>query len=102
MKLYFDTSDNAKTVIGLDEQRWSVPTKKHRSQQLLGLIDKVLQKKKKKLGDLTGIEINLGPGSFTGLKVGVAVANALSWSLKIPLNGQKKLAEPNYEKRKKR
>lgn len=38
---------------------------------------------------LTGIEVETGPGSFTGLRVGVAVANALGFSLNISVNGKK-------------
>jgi tRNA threonylcarbamoyladenosine biosynthesis protein TsaB len=45
------------------------------------------------------IEVNLGPGSFTGLRVGVSVANALAWTLKVPVNGKKigELVKPKYE-----
>ncbi len=38
---------------------------------------------------LDGIEVETGPGSFTGIRVGVAVANALGYSLGIPVNGKK-------------
>ena len=39
--------------------------------------------------NIEGIEVETGPGSFTGLRVGVAVANALGFSLGIPVNGKK-------------
>ena len=39
--------------------------------------------------DLDGIEVETGPGSFTGLRVGVSVANALGFELDIPVNGKK-------------
>lgn len=98
MKLFIDTTDSNKTIIGLDKKRWKHETKKHKSQKLLDLIDKNLKKQKKNLEEITEIEINLGPGSFTGLRVGVAVANALAWALKIPVNGKKigELVEPKY------
>lgn len=38
---------------------------------------------------LEGIEVETGPGSFTGLRVGVSVANALGFALGIPVNGKK-------------
>lgn len=37
--------------------------------------------------DITGIVVFKGPGSFTGLRIGVSVANALSYSLNIPIIG---------------
>jgi tRNA threonylcarbamoyladenosine biosynthesis protein TsaB len=99
MKLSIDTSEKDKTVIGLDKRRWQFKIKKYQSEQLLVLIDKTLKKQKKDLKDVTTIEVNLGPGSFTGLRVGIAVVNALGWALKIPINGQKigQLAEPRYK-----
>jgi tRNA threonylcarbamoyladenosine biosynthesis protein TsaB len=100
MKLSIDTSEKDKTVIGLDDRHWQFKIKKYQSEQLLVLIDKALRKQKKNLKDVTTIEVNLGPGSFTGLRVGIAVANALGWALKVPINGQKigQLAEPRYKR----
>lgn len=37
--------------------------------------------------DLVGIGIGVGPGSFTGLRIGVAFSEGLSFSLSIPLWG---------------
>ncbi|EKD65038.1 MAG: hypothetical protein ACD_50C00208G0010, partial [uncultured bacterium] len=31
------------------------------------------------------IEVNTHPGSFTGIRVGMAIANALGFALKIPI-----------------
>jgi tRNA threonylcarbamoyladenosine biosynthesis protein TsaB len=39
--------------------------------------------------DIKEIKLDTGPGSFTGLRVGAAVANALGYSLGIPVNGKK-------------
>lgn len=100
MKLSVDTSDNQKTIVGLDGERLEKITGPDKSQQVLSLIDQILKKNKKSLRDITEIEVETGPGSFTGLRIGVAVANALGWSLKIPVNGKKvfegKLVEPVY------
>jgi len=49
MKLYIDTSDNKKTIIGLDNQLEEFTSTNYRSQQLVALIEKVLTKQKKKL-----------------------------------------------------
>lgn len=104
MKLYIDTSDNQKTVVGLDNDLVEKLTDTHKSQQVLLMIDELLKKNKKTLKDLTEIKIETGAGlpagrqgSFTGLRVGVAVANTLAWVLKIPVNGQNQV-EPIYTK----
>jgi len=99
MKLYINTSDNKKTIVKLDKDCLEQPSGPDKSQQVLNLINQILKKNKKTLKDLTAIEVETGPGSFTGLRVGLAVANALGWTLKIPVNGEKvgELVEPKYE-----
>jgi len=99
MKLFIDTSNNKKIVVGLDKKRWEFETKEPRSQKLLGLIDKTMRKQDALIDKITEVEVNLGPGSFTGLRVGISVANVLGWALKIPINGKKigDLVEPKYE-----
>lgn len=62
---------------------------KYGSQVLLPLISKLLDRKKMIFKDLEGIAVESGPGSFTGLRVGVSVANALGYALNIPVNGKK-------------
>ncbi len=89
MKLFIDTSDSEKVVVALDGERFEADARKEKSQKLLPFIDKLLSDKGKTLKDLTEIEVNTGPGSYTGLRVGVSVANALGWSLQIPVNGKK-------------
>jgi len=88
MKLYIDTSDRNEIVLGLDDKNYTLKVESNSSQKLVPFIDQVLKKKKKTLSDLTEIKVNVGPGSFTGLKVGVAVANTLGWSLGIKVNGK--------------
>ncbi|MBL7159733.1 tRNA (adenosine(37)-N6)-threonylcarbamoyltransferase complex dimerization subunit type 1 TsaB [Candidatus Microgenomates bacterium] len=97
--LIIDTSNSEETVVGLkiNGKRDFLKGKSKilKAQNALPLIEKILKKHKIKTSDLTAIKVNTGPGSFTGLRVGVAVANALAWVLKIPVNG-KKLVEPKY------
>ncbi len=96
MKLFIDTSDNQKTIVKLDNDQLEKPTGEDKSQQVLILIDELLKKHRQTLNDLTEIEVNVGPGSFTGLRVGLSVANTLGWALKIPVNGKKEIALPLY------
>jgi tRNA threonylcarbamoyladenosine biosynthesis protein TsaB len=37
--------------------------------------------------DLTGLSITLGPGSFTGLRIGLAAAKGYAYALDLPLTG---------------
>lgn len=88
MKLYIDTSDREKIIIGLDEEKFETEARQEKSQRLLPFIIEVLEKKEKEIKDIKEIEVHTGPGSFTGLRVGVAVANTLGWVLGIPVNGK--------------
>ena|SRR3972149_429214 len=88
MKLYIDTSDRDKIIVGIDEQRFETDSKEGSSQKLLPFIEEVLKKKGASIKQITEIEVNTGPGSFTGLRVGVSVANTLGWALGIPVNGK--------------
>lgn len=55
--------------------------------ELIVFFESVLKKAKWKSGELTHIACVIGPGGFTSLRTGVAFANALAWSLKIPIVG---------------
>jgi tRNA threonylcarbamoyladenosine biosynthesis protein TsaB len=50
-------------------------------------IDEILKSQHKGLPDLEGIAVYRGPGSFTGLRIGISVANALADGLAIPVVG---------------
>jgi len=92
-KLLIDTTDNKKTVVGIDvngKKKEIVKfSRKNRSQDVLILIDQILKKNDLGLEKLDQIIVNEGPGSFTGIKVGVSIANAIASSLLIPINGNK-------------
>ena len=87
MKLYIDTSKSDEIIVALGENKVTEPARRDKSQKLLTTIDKLLRDENKNPRDLTEIEVNRGPGSFTGLRVGLSVANALGWALGIPVNG---------------
>lgn len=70
--------------------------KEIKGQVTLPLIDEILKKNNLIVQDLDEIEIFEGPGSFTGLRVGTAIANALGWSLQKPVNGKRTIILPKY------
>ena len=88
MKLYIDTSEREKIVVGLGEKRFEADSKKEKSQMLLLFIDEILKKEKVKINEISEIEVKRGPGSLTGLRVGLSVANTIGWALGIKVNGQ--------------
>lgn len=101
MKLYIDTKDSGEIVIKIDGKKVVSRAKDQKSQKLLSLIDKTLKENGSSIDKITEVEVNTGPGSFTGLRVGASVANALGFSLGIPVNGRDILrggsVVPKYE-----
>jgi len=93
MILHIDTKDRKEITVSL--KKGGKPVKslseknEYGSQVLLPLIMKLLRTTNSELQTLKSIEVETGPGSFTGLRVGVSVANALGFSLGIPVNGKK-------------
>ncbi len=61
--------------------------KKTHSETLMPMIDQALRVCEKTLADCTAIAVTIGPGSFTGLRIGLAAAKALSLTTGIPIVG---------------
>jgi len=97
--IFIDTSNNKEITVALTsdgkEYVLKQKTDHRKAQAVLPLIEKILQEHNLKLQDLTEIRVNPGPGSFTGLRVGISIANTLGFLLDIPING-KKMVEPVY------
>lgn len=55
------------------------------SKNLLPFIDQVLRENGKTSADLQGIVVSIGPGSYTGLRIGVSTAKGMAYSLGIPV-----------------
>jgi tRNA threonylcarbamoyladenosine biosynthesis protein TsaB len=55
------------------------------SEKLLTLIQELCDEQKLKLSQLDGVAISIGPGSFTGLRIGLSTAKGLCFALEKPL-----------------
>ncbi len=50
-------------------------------------LEDLLVKNNKQLSDIRGVVVFRGPGSFTGLRIGISLANALAAGCEIPIVG---------------
>jgi tRNA threonylcarbamoyladenosine biosynthesis protein TsaB len=56
-----------------------------RSEKLITLVDDVLKKTKLKISDIDAISVTIGPGSYSGLRGGLATAKAIVSAMNIPI-----------------
>lgn len=89
MKLYIDTSNIQKAIIKFDDEVFETESRKNNSQTLLPFIEKELAIRGLSFSSITEIEVHPGPGSFTGLRVGLSIAQSLAWILQVPLNNKR-------------
>lgn len=92
MKILLLRTDNPLAELGLYENHDEIKFEKWEAHMKLAetihhKIKEILTNSDTSLTDLEGIVIFCGPGSFTGLRIGLSVANALACSLSIPIVG---------------
>jgi tRNA threonylcarbamoyladenosine biosynthesis protein TsaB len=89
--LAFDTAtDLATSALVADGETLGERTT--RAQALLADVDALLTVARLVPSDLTAIVVGTGPGSFTGTRIGLAVARGLALSLDLPVAGVSTLA----------
>jgi len=65
----------------------TIQTRKTHSERLMPYISSLLTMAETEKKNLKAVAVSIGPGSFTGLRIGLATAKALAYALKIPLIG---------------
>ena len=86
--LALDTSGEACSVaLSVGDQQWQsyeLAAQSH-TQRALPMIDEVLEQAQISLKDLDALAIAAGPGSFTGLRIGMGVIQGLAFAADLPV-----------------
>ena len=86
-----DTPVAELTLIGSDgEQTATISWEAGRNlaKDLLGVLETFLSDNNQSWGSLTGLIVFKGPGSFTGLRIGITVANTIAYAQQLPIVGE--------------
>ena len=87
--LAVETSTLAGGVALLDDDRlvgeYLLDVRVTHSERLMTAVDRVLADAGFSVGDLDGIAISIGPGSFTGLRIGLGTVKGLAFGRRIPI-----------------
>ncbi len=110
MMLLLDSTRRSELRVGLVARQVLTLTRRFdhpASSQLLTLVDELLKKHRIVVKDVEAIIVASGPGPFSALRTACALANAMSFALRIPAVGvrgeltMKQLAEQGMKKLKK-
>jgi tRNA threonylcarbamoyladenosine biosynthesis protein TsaB len=89
--LAIDTSNQALGVALLNEDKiigeYITNMKKNHSIRIMPAIQMLMKDCERTPKDLSKIVVAKGPGSYTGLRIGVTIAKTMAWSLHLPLVG---------------
>lgn len=90
MILFCDSSTSTLRLKLIDgkfevEREWDVG--RSLARDLLKLVQQVVSERQKELQDIKAIIVFRGPGSYTGLRIGLTVMNTIARDIKIPILG---------------
>lgn len=98
--LAISTSSNTCSVSLLNDDKCikelNIKNEKTHSEKLMPLIDELFNSTKLSLDDVNLISCDNGPGSFTGLRIGIATVKALAEVKNIPVVGCSSLDALSY------
>ena len=87
--LSIDTSSQVSSVAVLSAERVAAELSMQgaltHSETLMPHIGTALEMARVKKNELEGVAVSIGPGSFTGLRIGLAAAKMMAYALHIPL-----------------
>jgi len=89
--LAIDTSSNTASAAVADEHKviceYNLNHKKTHSQRLMPMVKEIMEDSEVNIKDIDLFAVAMGPGSFTGLRIGVATAKALAHCMSKPVLG---------------
>lgn len=89
--LAIDTSNLVMGVAVMDDDKvigeYITNLKKNHSVRIMPAIDALMEEVELEPRDLDRIIVANGPGSYTGVRIGVSVAKTMAWTLNLPLVG---------------
>ena len=98
--LAVDTSTSSCSVALLEDDRLlaevTYTSGKTHSRHLMRIIQSLLERCDKHPDDLEGIAVTKGPGTFTGLRIGLSTVKGLAAGLQVPVVGIGSLAALAY------
>ena len=65
----------------------TVSATSNHSETVLPLIQSVLESTHRRLSDIDAIAVSIGPGSFTGLRIGLALVKGIAYECNLPVVG---------------
>ena len=105
ISLFIDTSISFPTISLIRDNEvlyeFHEEIKSDMSSRILPIIDEGLKKSKLTLNLINNIFVVTGPGSFTGVRIGVTIAKTIAWSLNkkiIPISSLEFMATTNTNK----
>ena len=91
MLLAIDTSSLVLSCALAEKDRlvaeWTVQKRLTHSEQLIPHLDAMMKEAGVSKEDITAIAVSIGPGSFTGLRIGLATAKMAAYIWKVPIVG---------------
>lgn len=91
MILLIDTSNSVCKMSLISDDKYDIEWEAGRTlaRDLLKFIDNNLKERNFNFSDISAIGVFEGPGSFTGLRIGITVMNTLAEAISIPIVGSR-------------